>query len=136
MWWVVNQPSNLGGRGPQQTNYVVVQSAARPPNAVAGPFPTQAAAQAWQTSANTAGNSPGSAAGGLVNAGVNATGIGALGDLAHRLTESQSWIRAGEVLAGLILLYVGLRAEFPQTVNTIITQPVKGTVRAARAGLI
>jgi hypothetical protein len=37
-------------------------------------------------------------------------GLNAIGDLAHRLTESQTWVRVGEAMAGLLLLYVGLKA--------------------------
>lgn len=134
-WWVVNQMTRPGGaRGPQQTNYVVVSTTGgkRPVNTVAGPFSTRAQAVAWQSSANTAGNSPGSAAGGIAQAAVGATGLGALGDLAHRLTQPSTWIRVGEVLAGLILIYVGLKSEFPQTVNTVTSTARK----AAKAGML
>ncbi len=130
-WWVINQISRSGGpRGPQQTNYVVTESVNRPVNEVAGPFSTKAEAQAWQTSANTAGNSPGSVAGGVGNSIANATGIGAIGDLAHKLTESQTWVRVGEFLAGGMLLYVGAKAFFPATVNTV-TSGVKRAGKAA-----
>lgn len=108
-WWVVNQISRPGGpRGPQQTSYVIVQAAARPINTVAGPYATKAKAQAWQTSANTAGNSPGSAAGGTVNAAANATGLTAIGDFFSRLGQANTWIRVAEVLLGLVLLAVGV----------------------------
>jgi hypothetical protein len=102
-WWVINQISRPGGpRGPQQTNYVVVQNATRPVNAVAGPFGTQAQATAWQTSGNTAGNSPGSAVGGATNAALKS-----LNPLAG-LFQANIWIRVGEVALGLILIAVGI----------------------------
>lgn len=105
-WWVVNQVSRPGGpRGPQQTNYVVQQSATRPVNAVAGPYPTKAAAEAWQTSANTAGNSPGSAIGGATDAAVKATGVGAF---LGKLGEASLWLRVAEVALGLLLIAVGV----------------------------
>jgi hypothetical protein len=108
-WWVVNQISRPGGaRGSQQTNYVIKQAAARPVNTVAGPYATKADAQAWQTSANTAGNSPGSAIGGVTNAAANATGLTAIGDFFSRLGQANTWIRAGEVVLGLVLLAVGV----------------------------
>lgn len=134
-WWVVNQLSRPGGpRAPQQTNYEVVQSRSRPVNTVAGPFPSQSAAQAWQTSANTAGNSPGSAIGGIVDAaGLNP--ISGVSDLAHRLTESSTWIRVGEFIAGAILLYVGAKAFFPTTVNNI-TGTAKAIGKGAAIGAI
>jgi hypothetical protein len=138
-WWVINRQTGGGPRGVLATNYVVVSGVSRPPSTVAGPFATQAQAQAWQSSANTAGNSPGSAIGGVGSSVINSTGVGAIGDLAQRLTQSSTWIRVGEVLAGLILLYVGLKAEFPTTVNTItapIKETAKGTVSAAKLGLI
>jgi hypothetical protein len=96
-WWVINAISRPGGtRGPQLTHYVVVQAATRPVNAVAGPFPTQAAAQAWQTSANSAGNSPGSAIGAATNDLLGGVNIGA-------------WLlRIGEILLGLVLIAVGV----------------------------
>lgn len=137
-WWVVNQVTRPGGpRGPQATNYRVVSTTGgtRPPNAVAGPFTTQQQAVQWQTGANTAGNSPGSAIGGIGSSIANSTGIGAIGDLAHRLTESSTWIRVGEFIAGGLLLYVGAKAFFPTTVNNINTV-AKGTVKAASRGLI
>jgi len=98
-WWVVNQISRPGGaRGPQQTNYAVVSTTggARPPNEVAGPFTTRAAAQAWQTSASSAGNSPGSAIGAAANDLLGGINVG-------------SWLlRIGEVLLGLVLLAIGV----------------------------
>lgn len=38
------------------------------------------------------------------------TGVADIGDFFHRLTESATWTRVGEVLFGGLLLYVGLRA--------------------------
>ncbi len=108
-WWVINQISRPGGpRGPQVTSYVVVQSATRPTNAVAGPYATKAEAQAWQTSANTAGNSPGSVVGGVTNAAVNATGINAIGGFFSALGEANTWIRVAKVVVGGALLIIGL----------------------------
>lgn len=108
-WWVVNKVSRPGGaRGPQQTNYVIEQAATRPVNTVAGPYATKAEAQAWQTSANTAGNSPGSAIGGTASAIGNATGLTAIGDFFSRLTQANTWLRAGEVVLGLVLIAVGI----------------------------
>src|SRR5262249_34191114 len=131
-WWVVNQQTRPGGpRGPAATNYVVVSTTGGrvPPNKVAGPFSTKSEAQDWQSSANAAGNSPGSAAGAAIDAaGLNP--LSGLSDLAHRLTEAQTWVRVAEVLAGLILLYVGLKSEFPTTVNTV-TAPIKKAGKGA-----
>lgn len=123
-WWVVNKISRPGGpRGPQQTNYVIEQAATRPLNTVAGPYSTKAEAQAWQTSANTAGNSPGSAVGGVTNAVGNATGLTAIGDFFSRLTQANTWIRAAEVVLGVVLLAIGIAR---------ITDAVPAATRIAR----
>lgn len=135
-WWVINQISRSGGpRGPQTTNYVVVSSPTEPINTVQGPFTTKAEAQAWASNATLAGSSPLGLAQTTVSSLGNLTGLNAIGDLAHRLTESQTWIRVGEFLAGTLLLYVGAKAFFPTAVNNVTTT-VKGTVKAAKAGLI
>lgn len=108
-WWVVNQISRPGGpRGPQQTHYVVEESATRPVNAVAGPFSSKADAQAWQSGANSAGNSPGSAAGALGDAAVNATGLGGVTSFLSKLGTRQLWTRIAKVIAGLALVLVGV----------------------------
>ena len=45
-------------------------------------------------------------------------------DFLTRLTEGNTWIRVGEFVAGLVLVYVGLKAMFPSTVSAV-TAPVK-----------
>lgn len=83
------------------TNYVVVQSADRPVNAVAGPFSTKQEALDWQTSANTAGNSPGSAVGGIVNAATK--------PLTGWVHNVEQWlIRGFEMILGIGLIIVAL----------------------------
>jgi len=42
--------------------------------------------------------------------GPNLGGIAAVGDFFNRLTQANTWIRVGEVLAGLLLLYIGVNA--------------------------
>lgn len=99
-WWVVNHPI-VGPRQAMQTRYEVVQSASRPVNAVAGPFQTQQDAVNWQTSANTAGNSPGSAIGGIVNTATK--------PLTGWTQNIQQWfVRAFEMLLGIGLIIVSL----------------------------
>lgn len=135
-WWVVNDVTRPGGpRGPQQTNYVVKEAAVRPVNTVAGPFDTKQDAENWQSSANTAGNSPGSVAGGVGDAVANATGINAIGNFFSALTEPHTWLRAVEVGVGGMIAYVGLKAMFPQAVNTV-TAPVKKAAKAAGTAAI
>jgi hypothetical protein len=111
-WWVVNHPSG-GPRQVMMTNYVVTESGTRPVNAVAGPFATKAEAQAWQTSANTAGNSPGSVVGGVTNAAVSATGLNAIGAFFTKLGQASIWLRVAEVVLGLVLVAVGMARVVP-----------------------
>lgn len=99
-WWVVNHPI-AGPRQAMQTRYEVVQSASRPVNAVAGPFQTRQEAEDWQTSANTAGNSPGSVIGGTANLAKKAvTGW------THNIEQ---WlIRGFEMILGIGLIIVAI----------------------------
>jgi hypothetical protein len=55
------------------------------------------------------------------------SGLAAIGDFANRLTQKNTWIRVGEVIAGLILLYVGLNALARDT-------PVQQATQAATKG--
>lgn len=126
-WWVVNHISRPGGpRGPQQTNYVIEESATRPVNTIAGPFASKADAQAWQTSANTAGNSPGSAIGGAADA----AGLGGISGFLSRLASANTWVRVGEVVIGLILLGIGLNAMLKGKPMQVVTGAA-GTVGKA-----
>jgi hypothetical protein len=99
-WWVVNHPI-AGPRQAMMTRYEIVQSASPPVNKIAGPFGTKQEALDWQTSANTAGNSPGSAVGGAVNVAKKAvTGW------THNIEQ---WIiRAFEMILGAGLIIVAL----------------------------
>lgn len=78
-----------------------------------GPFPTKAAAQHY--AATHGGAQPTGLGGNLTNT-VTAGATTGLDDLAQRLTQSHTWQRVGEVVAGFILFYVGLRAFFPSVV--------------------
>jgi hypothetical protein len=138
-WWVI--PQGIAGViinrliGPPAL-YTVKESTTKPAGAVAGPYTTQGLAQAQADKLNGAAAS----ANPLTSPASNPlTGLNALGDFAQRLTQAQTWVRVGEVVAGLILIYVGLKAQFPQAVNTV-TAPVKntakGTFQAAKMGLI
>lgn len=46
-------------------------------------------------------------------------GIAAVGDLAGRLTETNTWVRVGEFVVGGILLYIALRSMFPTQVGAV-----------------
>lgn len=131
MWWVI--PEGFLGQlvngltsGPALNVFTVKQSATRPRGAVAGPFRTQAEAQAVANQKN--GGSQ--ATPGNITSQATLTGLNSLGDLAQRLTQSTLWVRVGEAFAGGILLYVGLKAFFPTQVSAL-TAPVKKAGKAA-----
>ncbi len=131
-WWVI--PQGTAGViinrliGPPAL-FTVVSATSRPRGAVAGPYSTKAEAQGKADSLNHTAASANPLTSPVTNP---LTGIE---DLAHRLTESFTWVRVGEFIAGSMLLYVGAKAFFPTTVNTV-TGVAKGTVKAAKAGLI
>jgi hypothetical protein len=89
-----------------------------------GPFNTIADAKAFaakqpvQNAVHTAGNT--------VNSSL--TGINAVGDFFARLTEPNTWLRAGELLVGVVLVYVSARSMFPAQVAAAVA-PVKGAVK-------
>lgn len=124
-WWVVNQPTRPGGpRGPQATNYELVESSQRPVNAIAGPFSKQDA-QNYLNSANAAGNFPS-----LPNP------LAALGEIAHwagvivtAITDVHLYISLGWLFLGITLIWLGvaLWLKVPQKVAGIAT-----TVAASR----
>ena len=60
------------------------------------------------------------------------TGIDAIGDFFHRLTEGETWTRVGEVVLGVILLYAGVKAlTGAGSATKAASSPVK---KAAKAG--
>jgi hypothetical protein len=98
---------------------------------VTGPFATKADAQAavakgkvTPPDTNTAGSVPNPL-----------TGINAIGDLAHRLTESATWIRVGEFAAGALLLYIGLNALTRGTAVGSAVQSAKSGVKDAASAI-
>lgn len=69
---------------------------------------------------------------GITNTAGNLTGINAVGDFFSRLTEKGIWVRVGEVLAGVLILYVGLKAvTAPQgaSARQIANHGAKSTVK-------
>lgn len=57
-----------------------------------------------------------------VGAAQNIGGLAAVGDFFNRLTQGNTWLRVGEVAAGLILLYMGLNAAFRNTAAGNVVQ--------------
>jgi hypothetical protein len=53
--------------------------------------------------------------GNIANPFSNLGGINAIGDFFNRLTQPNTWVRVGEVAAGLLLLYLGLSASMRGT---------------------
>lgn len=102
-------------------------------------FATQSAAEAYAHS-GVGGAARGAASD--VNKGATTAlgGINAIGDFFNRLTEANTWIRVGEVVAGVLILYIGLKAT---TSNTAVgnavkqtTAPVKKAAKAAGTAAI
>lgn len=106
-WWVI--PEGFAGQliggfsttGPMLHLYTVKQSNTPPPGEVAGPFTNQLQAQAAANKLNATGvATPGNVAGQL-------TGVNAIGDFFQRLTQTSTWIRVAEFVAGGLLIYMG-----------------------------
>jgi hypothetical protein len=87
-------------------------------------FPTQALAKAFASHDIAATTKH--AASDLPNP---LTGVNAIGDFFNRLTEGNTWIRVGEVLAGVLLLYLGLNAAFRDTAGGRAVQSATGTAK-------
>jgi hypothetical protein len=83
---------------------------------IQGPYPSQAAANAAIPAIQSAHPAPGEAsqltdaATGQPQSSNSLGGLADIGDFFHRITEAATWERVGEVAAGLILLYIGIRA--------------------------
>lgn len=139
-WWVIPEGgigqliNSLTFAGTTKTLYTVKEATTRPSGAVGNSYSTQSEAQAAANRLNSTGRAA-AASQDIVNTSNIGNPLNALGDLAHRLTDSSTWVRVGEFLAGAILLYVGAKAFFPNTVGNI-TGVATGTVKAAKAGLI
>ena len=63
----------------------------------------------------------------------NLGGVAAIGDFFNRLTQPNTWIRVGEVLAGLVLILVGLNALTKDTAVGRGLQSAKRTAFKAAA---
>lgn len=53
--------------------------------------------------------------GNIANPFSNLGGINAIGDFFNRLTQPNTWVRVGEVVAGILLVYLGLSATMRGT---------------------
>ena len=60
-------------------------------------------------------------------------GINAIGDFFNRLTQPNTWIRVGEVAAGLLLVYLGLSATMRGTELQKQASKVKTTTKKVAA---
>jgi len=60
-------------------------------------------------------------------------GIAAIGDFFNRLTQPNTWIRVGEVLAGLMLIWVGFNAITKDTAVGRGIQSAKSNVKKVAA---
>jgi hypothetical protein len=109
-------------------------------NAVAGPFATQAQAQSEiSTGAPTLQQVGEPAAVDVAGAASNAASavsdplnyLADVGDFFHRLTEAATWERVGEIAAGIILLYVGMKALTQGTQAGTAAKKSKGGIKKA-----
>jgi hypothetical protein len=81
-----------------------------------GPFATQAQANAAIPAIQSKNPAPGAlsqltdAATGQPQSSNSLGGLTAIGDFFHRLTEAATWERVGEIVGGLLILYIGVRA--------------------------
>lgn len=138
-WWVVPEGTigdiinSLSSGYTNKKIAHVVQDSVKPANAVAGPFADAAKAQTIADSYN--GHAPGykgpgqQVAGGLNAVGNPLSGIQNVGDFFHRLTESETWVRVGEVGLGAILLYAGIKAL---SSGTVAAKASKSAVKPVR----
>jgi hypothetical protein len=93
-------------------------------------FGTNAAAKAFISSESSEAGSGGNPL----------SGVDAIGDFFHRLTEKSTWTRVGEVAVGGILLYAGVRAlsqgnavaGAAKKAGSVATKPVR---KVAKAGV-
>jgi hypothetical protein len=141
-WWI---ESNSQGA---TTQFRVVQSTVTPntsaawPNAPIGPFTTRASAEATISQAQTSGGytlqptgSSSATTAGLQAAGIPNPlgGLAAIGDFFNRLTQANTWLRVGEVVVGLMLLYVGLNALSKDTaVGNALQSAAQNTKNVAK----
>lgn len=91
---------------------------AQPPT---GPYSTRAAAKAVADKYNKSHVYT------IPSPGNPLSGINAIGDFFNRLTQAQTWIRVGEVVAGGLLLYLGLKAVVTPAGANVGKQTVKQT---------
>ena len=53
------------------------------------------------------------------------TGVSAIGDLANRLTQANTWVRVGEFIAGMVLVVIALNAITKGPVKSAATSTAK-----------
>lgn len=120
LWWVI--PEGFAGQlvqgfstqGPALHIYTVKQATSKPPGAVAGPFSTQAEAQQQADTLNVGGTAtPANLAGAAATA--------ASGTVLGPLFQANIWIRVLEVVAGLVVLAIGLNALFKGRPLQVVT---------------
>jgi hypothetical protein len=67
--------------------------------------------------------------GNILNPVTDLGGISAIGDFFNRLTEPNTWVRVGEVVAGLLLVYIGLNATMRDTAAGKAINTAKNNVK-------
>lgn len=109
-WWVVQNPSGARGGPPV---YIAVQAATSPPNEVAGPFPTEAAARQKILDLENQNTFP--AAPSIPNPFGFLAALGWIQEIGHwvglavsAVTDIHMWISVGWLVLGFWMLVVGI----------------------------
>src|SRR5947209_7351456 len=63
------------------------------------------------------------------------SGLNAVGDFFYRLTEAQTWVRVAEVGAGVLLLYMGLKAVVTPGGQHVARRTVRDTAHSVGSGV-
>lgn len=116
LWWVIPEGSSTNLAG----SFVVVSGSAAAIHAkygsvAQGPFSTKAEAQAAAANQPGISGNPGTAIGQGVSSAVS--GLNPL----SALFQSQIWLRVVEVIAGLVLLGIGVNAMFKGKPLQVVT---------------
>jgi hypothetical protein len=99
-------------------------------------FPTELAAQAWLTSmAGKKAQALNHVIPSPASLGSTLSGVNAIGDFFQRLTQKATWVRVGEVIAGGVILFIGVHALASGTpvssAAKAVSKPVKKATHTA-----
>lgn len=134
-WWVVAHPTGARGGPP---SYITVQATTSPPGEVAGPFPTQAAAEQWIQGTITQGGLP--PAPSIPNPFGFLAALGWIQEIGHwvgiavsAITDIHMWISLGWITLGFWAMVIGilLWLRIPQRAARAAKTAAEGAAAAA-----